>query len=145
MKIPWRRAWQPTPVFLSRELHGQRSLAGYSPWARRVGHDWVITLSLSWCIYKRIQRWDGNKHQKIINYKKQKSNNNKKSELSLRFQAWMTKQQSRKRYTSGIWRWKAGILLAIMGWCITGRQLEMQTCNLGTGTLLKMQTGKLLP
>ena len=31
-KIPWRREWQPTPVFLSGELHGQRSLAGYSPW-----------------------------------------------------------------------------------------------------------------
>ena len=31
-KIPWRRAWQPTPVFLSGEFHGQRSLAGYSPW-----------------------------------------------------------------------------------------------------------------
>ena len=30
--IPWRRAWQPTPVFLPRESHGQRSLAGYSPW-----------------------------------------------------------------------------------------------------------------
>ena len=30
-KISWRRAWQPTPVFLPRELHGQRSLAGYSP------------------------------------------------------------------------------------------------------------------
>ena len=29
-KIPWRRAWQPTPVFLPRESHGQRSLAGYS-------------------------------------------------------------------------------------------------------------------
>ena len=28
-KIPWRRAWQPTPVFLPRESHGQRSLAGY--------------------------------------------------------------------------------------------------------------------
>ena len=28
-KIPWRRAWQPTPVFLP-ELHGQRSLVGYS-------------------------------------------------------------------------------------------------------------------
>ena len=28
-KIPWRRAWQPTPVFLSGESHGQRSLAGY--------------------------------------------------------------------------------------------------------------------
>ena len=30
-KIPWRRAWQPTPVFLHGESHGQRSLAGYSP------------------------------------------------------------------------------------------------------------------
>ena len=27
-KIPWRRAWQPTPVFLPRESHGQRSLVG---------------------------------------------------------------------------------------------------------------------
>ena len=31
-KIPWRRAWQPTPVFLPGESHGQRSLMGYSPW-----------------------------------------------------------------------------------------------------------------
>ena len=30
-KIPWR-AWPPTPVFLLGESHGQRSLAGYSPW-----------------------------------------------------------------------------------------------------------------
>jgi len=30
-KIPWRRAWQPSPVFLLGESHGQRSLAGYSP------------------------------------------------------------------------------------------------------------------
>ena len=29
-KIPWRRAWQPPPVFLPRECHGQRSLEGYS-------------------------------------------------------------------------------------------------------------------
>jgi len=28
-KIPWRRAWQPTPVFLPRESHGQRSRVGY--------------------------------------------------------------------------------------------------------------------
>ena len=27
-----RRKWQPTPVFLPREFHGQRSLVGYSPW-----------------------------------------------------------------------------------------------------------------
>ena len=30
-KIPWRRQWQPTPVFLPGESHGQRSQAGYSP------------------------------------------------------------------------------------------------------------------
>ena len=30
-KIPWRRAWQPTPVFLPGESYGQRSLGGYSP------------------------------------------------------------------------------------------------------------------
>ena len=29
-KIPWRREWQPTWVFLPEESHGQRSLAGYS-------------------------------------------------------------------------------------------------------------------
>ena len=31
-KIPWRRAWQPTLVFLPGESHGQSSLEGYSPW-----------------------------------------------------------------------------------------------------------------
>jgi len=31
-KIPWTRAWQPTPVFLPEEFHGQRSLEGYRPW-----------------------------------------------------------------------------------------------------------------
>jgi len=30
-KIPWRRKWQPTPVLLPGESHGQRNLAGYSP------------------------------------------------------------------------------------------------------------------
>ena len=31
-KIPWRRNWQPTPVFLPGKSHGQRSRVGYSPW-----------------------------------------------------------------------------------------------------------------
>ena len=31
-KTPWRRKWQPTPVLLPGNLHGQRSLVGYSPW-----------------------------------------------------------------------------------------------------------------
>ena len=39
-RIPWRRKWQPIPVFLPGEFHGQRSLADCSPWGRkRVGHD----------------------------------------------------------------------------------------------------------
>ena len=39
-KMPWRRKWQPTPVFLSAESHGERSLAGYGPWGhKKVGYD----------------------------------------------------------------------------------------------------------
>ena len=39
-KMPWRRTWQPTPVFLPGESQGQRSLADYSPWGhKRVGHN----------------------------------------------------------------------------------------------------------
>ena len=34
-KIPWRREWQPTPVFLLGEAHGLSSLVGYSPWGRK--------------------------------------------------------------------------------------------------------------
>ena len=34
-KIPLRRAWQPTPVFLPGESHGQRSLVGYSPYGHK--------------------------------------------------------------------------------------------------------------
>ena len=38
---PWRRTWQPTPVFLPGEFHGQRSLAGYSPWGyKELGQNW---------------------------------------------------------------------------------------------------------
>ena len=34
-KIPWRREWQQTPVFLPRKSQGQRRLAGYSPWGHK--------------------------------------------------------------------------------------------------------------
>ena len=34
-KVPWKRDWQPTPVLLPGEAHGQRSLAGYSLWGRK--------------------------------------------------------------------------------------------------------------
>ena len=34
-KVPWMSIWQPTPVFLPGEFHGQRSLTGYSPWVHK--------------------------------------------------------------------------------------------------------------
>ena len=48
-KVPWRREWQPTPVFLPRESHGQRSLAGYySPWGcKELDTTEQLTLSLT--------------------------------------------------------------------------------------------------
>ena len=43
-KILWKRAWQPTPVFLLRESHGQRSLVAYSPWVTK---SWTLPRRLS--------------------------------------------------------------------------------------------------
>ena len=34
-KIPWRKKWQPTPVFVPGESRSQRSLVGYSPWGHK--------------------------------------------------------------------------------------------------------------
>ena len=46
-KIPWIKEWQPTPVFLPEESHGQKSLAGYSPWDRKKSNTTErLTLSL---------------------------------------------------------------------------------------------------
>ena len=42
-KIPWRRAWQPTPVSLPGEFHGQRSLVGYSPQGCKESHMTEVT------------------------------------------------------------------------------------------------------
>ena len=60
-KILWRRARQPTPVFLPGESHGQRSLVGYSPWGHKESdmtevismHTACTCLSLS----HEIQKW----------------------------------------------------------------------------------------
>ena len=40
-KLPCRRKWPPTPVFLPGESHGQRRLVGYSSKHHRVEHDWA--------------------------------------------------------------------------------------------------------
>ena len=41
MGAQWRKKWLHTLVFLPGEFHGQRNLAGYSPWGCRVRHDWM--------------------------------------------------------------------------------------------------------
>ena len=39
-RFPWRSKWQTNPLFLPVKSHGQRSLAGYSPWGcKRIRHD----------------------------------------------------------------------------------------------------------
>ena len=43
-KIPWRRAWWPTPVLLPGESHVQRCLVGYSSWGHK---EWDMTERLS--------------------------------------------------------------------------------------------------
>ena len=62
-KIPWRRAWQPSPLSLPGESHGQRSLVGYSPWGRKESD---TTAQLSRHAYKltvtREER-DGGRHK----------------------------------------------------------------------------------
>ena len=47
--MPWRRKWQPTPVFLPGEFHGQRSLAGYRPWGHKESDmtEWLTYLGFS--------------------------------------------------------------------------------------------------
>ena len=48
-KIPWRRKWQPTPGILPVEFHGQRSLAGSSPWGcKESGMTEQLSLSEQW-------------------------------------------------------------------------------------------------
>ena len=49
--MPWRRKWQLTQVSLPGKSHGQRSLAGYSPWGHKeLGQDLAT---------KRRQIWNG--------------------------------------------------------------------------------------
>ena len=70
-KIPWRRAWQPTPVILPREFHGQKSLAGYSPWLQRAGHDWVTNtmIKIYWVIHKRDISYSQRVEIKLFDFK----------------------------------------------------------------------------
>ena len=65
-KIPWRRAWQPTAVFLPAESQEQRSLVGYSPWGHKeldmtevyYLHLFAICSVIAcWYIYIYVWKW----------------------------------------------------------------------------------------
>ena len=55
-KIPWRRKWQPTPVFVPGKSYGPRNLEGYSPWGCKDSvafvsvHTHTHTLTLTLCL-----------------------------------------------------------------------------------------------
>ena len=55
-KIPWRRKWQPTPVFLPGESHGQRSLVGCSPRGHKES-DTTEQLNHHWWLKELQQFW----------------------------------------------------------------------------------------
>ena len=59
-KIPWRRKWQPTPVFLPGKPHGQRSLASYSPWGRKESDTTEALSTPMNCVWRlQIGAWVG--------------------------------------------------------------------------------------
>ena len=65
-KIPWSKKWQPTPLFLPKKSHGERKLAGYSPWGCKtlntterlsiytLKQDWAICSSQLWTIFSHL-------------------------------------------------------------------------------------------
>ena len=85
-KICQRRKWQTIPVFLPGEFHGQRSLAGYSPWGhKRVKHN-LVTKQQCFCfilaapmaslvaqMVKNLpamqETWDGGWRGEVLNHK----------------------------------------------------------------------------
>ena len=61
-KIPWRRAWQPISVFLPGESHGQRNVAGYSPWGCKVSD----TTENTWVGFSCLPFTSGDLHVSLI-------------------------------------------------------------------------------
>ena len=67
-RFPWRRKWQPTPVFLPGESHGQRSLVGYSPFSSVQSLSHVRLFATPWAVahqtppsmgFSRQEYWSG--------------------------------------------------------------------------------------
>ena len=63
---PWRRKWQPTPVFLPGESHGQRIPAGYSPW----GHKELDTTERLTDTHKETREKQGERNRETLRGKR---------------------------------------------------------------------------
>ena len=80
-KTPWRRAWQPTPIFLPGESHGQRSLVGYSPGVAK-SWAWLTRLNVHACTaYRRKDQriWKHQLKLSITKYTHRKNTRKKKT------------------------------------------------------------------
>ena len=73
-KIPWRRAWLPTPVFFKENSQGQRSLMGYSPWGLKESDTTKYSTAQSWleevsksCALKKGQFVIGQENKRYSN------------------------------------------------------------------------------
>ena len=89
-KMPWRRARQPTPVSLPGESHGERSLAGYSPWGHEESHTTEVTV----CTRASAHRPNGRKRRGS----KEPPDEGKRRESK----SWLKTQHS-KNWDHGIW------------------------------------------
>ena len=59
---PWKRKWQPTPVFLTGKSHGQRSLKGYSPWSCKES-DKTEPLNIGFSDFKFMWSLNGSRYK----------------------------------------------------------------------------------
>ena len=99
-KIPWRRVRLPTPVFWPGEFHGQRSLAGYSPWSCKETDriEWLMLLQMILWPSLLDLRPHFENHQNIKNYRWFELKENNKV-----FELWISLQSGFKtiRFQSG--------------------------------------------
>ena len=127
-KIPWRRKWQPTPVFLPGKSHRQRSLVGCSPGSQRVGHDWEHSMRGLGRRKRNLENWRPDIIAKVFSIKPRKSwRQNKRIKTFMYFgekmiQLWESQREiTAHRSHSGL-NYFTGIF-----WVVLGKRFGMAT------------------
>ena len=105
-KIPWRRKWQPTPVFLPGKPHGQRSLAGYSP-CDRTDSDTTEKLGMHTHTQCDIYAWIHSLYQQHLDHIQDVTGVCPVSSLDF---------QGTARLPRGYIRWHITLSLSLMSW-----------------------------